>query len=201
MFENKGNNTNLTTATPNVDDAVGVPEAKWFIAIVNNRSEKASSEKLTKMGVVNYVPVQEELRVWSNGKKVMVEKVMIPSKIFIHCTERERREIVNLPFIFRFMTNKAGSSSNTVCKPLAVVPDSEIEQLKFMLGVADAKVAFTDRFVKGDKVKVRRGPFKGLIGVVLEDAESKTSHLYIDIDFLGSAYVEIDPKDVAPCKG
>ena len=188
-------------ATPNVDDAVGVAKAKWFIAIVNNRSEKTSAERLTKMGIESYVPVQEELRVWNNGKRVTVEKVMIPSKIFIHCTERQRREIVTLPFIFRFMTNRAGTSVNTVSKPLAIVPDYEIEQLKFMLGVEEAKVAFTDRFVKGDKVKVRRGPFRGLIGVVLEDAETKTSHLYIDIDFLGSAFVEIDPKDVVPYKG
>lgn len=201
MGEYKHLTTNCTPATPNVDDAVGVTEAKWFIAIVNNRSEKSCAEKLTKMGLENYVPVQEELRIWANGKRVNVEKVMIPSKIFIHCTERERREIVNLPFIFRFMTNKAETSVNSMSKPLAVVPDHEIQQMKFMLDVADAKVAFTDRFVKGDKVKVRRGPFIGLVGVVLEDSESKTSHLYIDIDFLGSAYVEIDPKDVVPYKG
>lgn len=55
--------------------------------------------------------------------------------------------------------------------------------------------------MKGDRVKVRRGPFRGLVGVVLEDAETKTSHLYIDINCLGSAYVEIDPKDVTPYKG
>lgn len=198
MDENKYITNCPATATTNADDAVGVPAAKWFIAIVNNRSEKLSGERLSKLGIENYVPVQEELRIRSNGKKVRAEKVMIPSKVFIRCTERKRREIVGLPFIFRFMTNKAGTSVNSICKPLAVVPDSEIEQLKFMLGVPDAKVAFTERFVKGDMVEVRRGPFKGLVGVVLEDAESRTSHLYIDIDFLGSAYVEIDPRDVAP---
>lgn len=196
MGENEKISTSSAPATANVDDAVGVPEAKWFIAIVNNRSEKKHADRLTKMGIENYVPVQEELRVWNNGKKVKAEKVMIPSKIFIHCTEKDRRDIVKLPFIFRFMTNKAGESENSVSKPLAVVPDREIEQLKFMLGVPEAKVGFTERFVKGDKVKVARGPFKGLVGVVLEDAQSKTSHLYIDLDFLGSAYVQINPADV-----
>lgn len=198
MSENEHITNTLPPATPNADDAVGVHEAKWFIAIVNNRSEKTTSQRLTAMGIDNYVPVQEELRIWNNGKKVMAEKVMIPSKVFIRCTERQRREIVNLPFIFRFMTNRAGTSVNAVSKPLAVVPDSEMEQLKFMLGVPDARVAFTQHFVKGDKVQVRRGPFKGLTGIVLKDIGSRASHLYINIDFLGSAYVEIDPKDVAP---
>lgn len=200
MTDYKDIKDSIPTVPQGVDDAVGVHSAKWFIAIVNNRSEKTDAEKLSKMGIENYVPVQEELHIWNSGKKVKVEKVMIPSKIFIHCSERQRREIVKLPFIFRFMTNKAGETRNSICKPIAIVPDHEIEQLKFMLGVPDAKVAFTDSFVRGDKVKVRRGPFKGLTGVVLENAESGKSHLYIDIDFLGSAYVEIDPKDVAPLK-
>lgn len=190
----------VTTVAKVIDGAVGVPGAKWFVAIVNNHSEKSNAEKLTKMGIENYVPLQEEIRIRPNGKKVKTKKVMIPAKIFIHCTERERREIVNLPFIFRFMTNKAGTSTNSVSKPLAVVSNHEIEQLKFMLGVSNVNVSFTERFVKGDTVEVVRGPFKGLIGVVLKDAESQTSHLYINIDFLGCAYVEIDPKDVLPYK-
>lgn len=199
MSENEDINHRAAPAALNVDDAVGVSSAKWYIAIVNNRSEKASAQKLTQMGIENYVPVQEELRVWNNGKRVKAEKVMIPAKIFIHCTERERREIVNLPFIFRFMTNKAGTSTNSVSKPLAVVPACEIEQLKFMLGVPNANVSFTERFVKGDKVMVRRGPFKGLRGVVRRDSESGMSNLYINIDFLGCAYVEIASLDVMPC--
>lgn len=173
---------------------------KWFIAIVNNRSERTVAEKLAKLDIESYVPVQEEMRVWANGKRARVERVMIPSKVFIHCTERERRDIVNLPYIFRFMTNKAGSSEGKLSKPLAVVPDYEMDQLKFMLGAPDANVAFTEAFVKGEKVRVRRGPFRGLVGVVLEDAASRTSHLYVNIDFLGSAYVTIDPKDVAPIR-
>ncbi|MCM1137463.1 MAG: UpxY family transcription antiterminator [Duncaniella sp.] len=188
------------TATHNADDAVGVSDAHWYIAIVNNRSERTNAERLTKAGIENYVPVQEELHLWNNGKKVRIERVMIPSKIFIRCTERQRREIVKLPFIFRFMTNKAGESRNSLSKPLAIVPAHEIDQLKFMLGVPDANVSFTDRFVKGEKVEVRRGPFKGLTGVVLEDTTSGTSHLFINIDFLGSAYVKINPKDVTPCQ-
>lgn len=48
-----------TAAIPSgVDGAVGVPEAKWFVALVNTRSEKANAERLTKMGIENYVPTQ-----------------------------------------------------------------------------------------------------------------------------------------------
>jgi len=200
MSENKDIRWDCTTAPTGVDDAVGVPETKWFIAIVNNRSEKTTAEKLTKLGVENYLPTQEELRVWKNGKRTKIEKVMIPSKIFIHCTERKRRELVNLPFIFRFMTNRSGTLNSAGNKPLATVPDDEIKQLKFMLRVSDANVTFTEQFVKGEKVEVLRGPLKGFVGEIIQDAEGTTSRLYINIDFLGSAFVEIDSNDVKPAK-
>ncbi len=186
----------LASVSVDVDDAVGVPEAKWFIAIVNSRNEKSVAEKLSRLGVENYLPIQEEIHLWTNGKRAKIEKVLIPAKIFIHCTEKHRREIVNLPYIFRFMTNISGTRTKNGFRPLAVVPDNEIRQLKFMLGVTDVKVTFSDNFVKGERVMVVRGPFKGLCGEILEDADSETNRLYINIDFLGSASVVIDPSDV-----
>lgn len=188
----------LAAASQNVDDAVGVSKKKWYIAIVNNRSEKSTAEKLSKLGVENYLPTQEELHLWKNGKRAKVTRVVIPAIIFVKCTEKERREIVTLPYIFRFMTNKAATSVNSLNKPLATVSDDEISRLKFMLGASDSPVSFTDRFVKGQKVEVLRGALKGLIGEVLQDADGHTSRLYINIDFLGSASVEINPTDVIP---
>ncbi|MCM1066925.1 MAG: UpxY family transcription antiterminator [Muribaculaceae bacterium] len=198
MNENKEIKRICTAEPSGVDDAVGVSEAKWFVAIVNNRAEKTIAQKLSKLGIENFLPLQEELRVWKNGKKTKIERSVIPARIFIRCTEERRREIVNFPFIFRFMTNQAGTSVNSGNKPLAVVPDFEIEQLKFMLGVSNVNIQFAESFVKGDIVEVLRGPFKGLQGVILHDAGGPSCRLFINIDFLGSASVEIDSRDVAP---
>lgn len=196
MNESKDITSDFPGSAPGVGDAVGVPKAKWYIAIVNSRAEKSVANKLSKLGVENYLPIQEEIHLWANGKKARVERVLIPSKIFIHCTEQRRREIVNLPYIFRFMTNISGTKTPNGFRPLAIVPDDEIRQLKFMLGVPDVKVTFRENFVKGDKVRVVRGPFQGLCGEILQDADSDTHRLYINIDFLGSASVLIDPKDI-----
>ncbi len=186
----------LYDSASSVDDAVGVPEIKWFIAIVNNRAEKSAAEKLSKLGVENYLPVQEEIHLWANGKRAKVEKILIPSKIFIHCTESRRKEIVHFPYIFRFMTDISRARTQGGFRPLAIVPDDEIRQLKFMLGVPGVEVTFRENFVKGTMVKVVRGPFKGLCGEILQDAESDTRRLYINIDFLGCASVAINPSDI-----
>ena len=182
-----------TTIPSGVDGAVGVPNAKWFVAIVNSRSEKANAEKLTKMGIENYVPTQVVFRVWKNGKKARVENVVITGVIFIHCTEEKRREIVNLPFIFRFMTNRAGTASDrSFNKPLAIISDNEINRLKFMLGQSDIPVTITDRPYKvGDKVRVIRGGLAGLEGEVY-GMDATNSEVIVALETFGCAKLMIE---------
>lgn len=139
---NAHNDSLLATVNVNTDDAVGMSNRLWYVAVVNNRSEKRVAEKLTKMGVENYLPSQQEIHIWKSGKKVKIDKILIPAKIFVHCTERERKELVTLPFIKRFMTNIARTSTLSN-KPLAVVTDDEMFKLKFMLGAADSEVSFS----------------------------------------------------------
>lgn len=192
MSTNEIDTKKALAATDVVDDAVGVSKSYWFVAIVNNRSEKQSSEKLSKMGVVNYLPTQTEIRVWRNGRKSKVDKIVIPSTIFIYCTEQTRREIVNLPFIFRFMTNKAGSIKGSNNKPLAVISDAEIERLKFMLGQSDIPVEITEKpFKTGDKVRVIRGYLAGLEGEVIKLNNAK-SELVVGLNFFGCAKLSIE---------
>lgn len=193
MNENKDITRNSTTVPPGVDDAVGVSGAKWFVAIVNNRSEKAYGERLSKTGIENYVPTQTIFKVWKNGKKAKVERVVIPSIIFIHCTEEQRREIVKLPYIFRFMTNKAGTSSATsLNKPLAVISDKEINTLKFMLGQSDIPVTISDRVYKiGDKVRIIRGGLAGLAGEVY-GMDTDKSEVIVALEYFGCAKLMID---------
>lgn len=182
----------VSTATHVVDDAVGVTKSHWFVAIVNHNSEKQVSEKLTKMGVINYLPTQSEIRIWRNGRKSKVDRIVIPSTIFVYCTEERRKEIVGLPYISRFMTNRAGSSNYSAHKPLAIIPDSEIECLKFMLGQSDIPVQITAKpFKKGDKVRVIRGSLAGLEGEVMDLKDTK-SELVVAIDFFGCAKLSID---------
>lgn len=175
-----------------VDDAVGVAESHWFVALVNHNSEKQSSERLTKLGVANFVPTQTEIRVWKNGRKSKVSRVVIPSVIFIHCTEEKRKDIVGLPFILRFMTNKAGTSSNGISKPLAIIPNDQMERLKFMLGQSDVPVRIGELpLERGDKVRVMRGNLAGLEGEVIDMNDSK-SELIVAINIFGCARLSIE---------
>lgn len=190
----------VSTAAYVVDDAVGVPETNWFVALVNHNTEKASAEKLVKMGLECYVPVQEEIHVWKNGRKKHVDRIVMPTIVFVRCTETERKEIVNLPYIFRFMTNKAGAATSSGNKPLAVIPDKEIQQLKFMVGNSDTPVTFKDQHYKtGDLVRVIRGKLAGLEGNI-HHIDDKHSEIIVSLNCLGNACLTIETINVEPIR-
>lgn len=188
-----------TTGPSGVGDAVGMAIRKWFIAIVNNNSEKIVQERLSRLNIESYVAKQTICRVWKNGKKAKVEKILVPTVVFVKCTEAERKEIVGLPYINRFMTNKA-RLGNGVSQPLAVVPQKEIDILRFMLGQSDVPVTITDAPYKiHDKVIVARGGLKGLEGEILEVVEGKGT-VFVRMNVLGCARVLIDICDIMPIK-
>lgn len=188
----------VTAAKSCAGDAVGVESRKWFVAIVKNNTEKSAQERLAKSGHETYVATQKVVRIWKNGRKAKVDKVLLPSMVFVKCTEAERKEIVTLPFISRFMTNKAGAAKDGMAKPLAVIPQEQIDTLQFMLGQSDIPVTFVDApYRPHDRVVVVRGNLRGMEGEVVKTSDGK-SELIIRVDILGCAQVIINAIDVEP---
>lgn len=195
MPKNDYSDCELTTVPVGVDGAVGVPDAKWFVAIVNSRHEKAVGGKLAEIGLEAYVATQKELRVWKNGRRKIIDRVVIPSIVFVHCTEPQRRQIVTLPYICRFLVNRTADSSG-LNKPVAVISDAEIKKLKFMLGQSDNPVEFVPvQFRVHDNVHVVRGILRGLEGEIRENSDG-THTLVVSLPLLGGATVRIQPTDV-----
>jgi len=189
----------FSAGSQDVDDAVGVQNRHWYVAIVKHNTEKISKQKLDAMGYDTYVASQEEYHIWRNGKRKKIERIVIPSMIFIHCTEKERLKIVTLPFIFRFLTNKAGKTG-PAGKPVAKIPPVQMGYLRFMLGNSDVPVEFTPTtYRKGDRVRVIRGRLAGIEGEVYTTTEGQ-SHLVVRLDILGCARITIDPINLEPLR-
>lgn len=179
-----------------VGDAVGVNTRRWFVAVVKNNTEKVVEERLSRLGFDTYVAKQTVFKIWKNGKKARVDKVLLPSLVFIKCSEQERKELVALPYINRFMTNKAGNVGGSGSKPLAVIPQQQIDLLKFMLGQSDIPVTLIEApFKVHDRVVVLRGSLRGLEGEVLETIEGR-SELIVRVDILGCARMVIDSTEI-----
>lgn len=183
------------TVPAGVDGAVGVSDTKWFVAIVNSRHEKSVAEKLLEINIENFVATQKEMRFWRNGRRKLIDRVVIPSMVFVKCSDRQRREIVTLPYINRFMVNRT-VETNGLNKPVAVISNSEIEKLKFMLGQSDYQIEFVPAVFRiKDNVRVIRGSLCGLEGEIQNNPDG-THRLIVSIPMLGGAIMHIDPKEV-----
>ena len=58
--------------------------SQWFVAIVATNSEKACRDRLVALGHEAWLASQEEMRVWRNGRRSTVERVVIPLMVFVY---------------------------------------------------------------------------------------------------------------------
>ena len=186
------------TTTQKVDDAVGVPsieKKEWFVAIVNNRSEKKYAQVLQNEGYEVFVPIQSEERIWRNGTVKIVDRVLIAAMIFVYCTENERKIIVNMPFVKRFMVDQSQKDKNGR-HPIAKIPENQIDTFRELLEKADAPITIEMLPLHiGDRVKVVRGKLIDIEGKILQQKCGET-FLIVEISLLGCAKLKISMTDV-----
>lgn len=207
-MQNKTSKNKASSSRPveQTGSAVGLsgpnlPTRHWYIAIVGNNTERACGERLQKLFTQwkikegkdcdVYVPIQKETRRWQNGKRVEVERVILPTLVFIRCTELERRkDIAYIPYIKRFFLNISGSPVDGH-RPVARIPDVQVANLRRMIEGAETPVSICARPLHlGERVRVNGGKLVGLEGNVLSEDDGST-HLVIKIDILGCAMVKI----------
>ena len=111
---------NHTDITPHI-----IPRRQWLVAYVQSCLEKKTAERLKAMGVEYYLPIQSEIRQWSDRRK-KVDRLVIPMMIFVHVTPQERPLPLTLQAISRYMVLRGES------RP-AVIPEEQMERFRFML--------------------------------------------------------------------
>ena len=192
--------TAFSTSVSDTAGAVGVPDGRrWYVAIVNHGTERLCCNKLKEAGFESYLPLQTVVRRYSNGRKKKVDRLVLPSKVFVRATEQERlKQVVTLPLVNRFLADRARKASPGAASPAAIIPDEEMRMFRIMLEQEDYPVSLEESLVafsSGDRVRVSRGKLAGLEGTV-KQAEDGKRFLYISLSILGAARVEIDRADV-----
>ncbi len=159
--------------------------AKWLVAVlVHTNCERKVAANLDKLGIENHVAVQTEEHQWRDRKK-KIGNVVMPIVVFVRLAPDEKTVFRRLSFIHKIITNPG-------CKELATpIPDEQIERLKFLLHNADAKVLIVGNPKVGDKVRLVRGPMKGLEGELSHIKENKPV-VAIRIDGLGYTCVNVE---------
>jgi transcription antitermination factor NusG len=144
--------------------------------------ERKVSERLGEMGIESFVPIQQEIHQWSDRRK-KVERVLTPMMVFVHANVTERKEVLTLSTVSRYMVMRGESTP-------VVIPDDQMERFRFMLDYSEDAISINEApLVKGDAVRVIKGPLTGLEGELIKVGDKH--EIAIRIDMLGCACVDM----------
>ena len=155
---------------------------RWLAAYVKMHHEKKVRDHLTSLNIDNFLPVQTEIRQWSDRKK-KIERVLIPMMIFVYVDTEEQQRVIRLPSVIRYLVLRGEH------KPTEI-PTSQMNSFMFMLDNSENQVNFSSNNLQpGEKVRVIKGSLAGLEGELVDiDGKSKIA---IRIEHLGCAVVEL----------
>ena len=160
----------------------------WIAALVQMNCEKKVASKLDKLGITNYVPTQKEIHQWSDRKK-KIERIVIPMVVFVQVDKEIEKSLITYSFIYKFISYPGQ-------KETAIIPDEQIEKLKFMLNNADSNVEVYDSIYEvGEEIEIVRGPLKGFSGELCYFEKGKPK-VGICLELLGYACVSVNINDV-----
>lgn len=180
MNINENDNQNVLPA--NVTGRSVARSKHWLVAISRIHHEKKTSERLTKMGIENFLPIQQETHQWSDRRKT-IDRVLLPMMIFVHVDFQEQKEVLTLSAISRYMVLRGESIP-------AVIPEEQMGRFKFMLDYSGETICMsTSPLSPGERVRVIKGPLAGLEGELVEvNGKSKVA---VRLNLLGCACVDM----------
>jgi transcriptional antiterminator RfaH len=161
-----------------IDDA-----NQWFAVYTRSRYEKKVASDLLEKGTEAWAPLIKSLRQWSDRKK-MVEVPLFNSYIFVHTSNTKIKDVIREVPGAVYVVSFSGRPT--------VIPDSEIEDLKKLLGTSERFEVSTETFSVGEKVEVMEGPLKGLKGIFVDYRGQKRTVIRIDA-INQSMLIDINP--------
>ncbi|MBR1792911.1 MAG: UpxY family transcription antiterminator [Bacteroidales bacterium] len=168
----------------------------WYVALTGYNYERYCRDQIQRLGYEAYVASQKEVHVYSNRTRREVEKIVIPSLVFIripasYCL-RVRQDC---EYVKQLLLNRAATPDKYGHHPFAIIPDDQLQTLQFMLGQSERPVTITpDPLSLGDHVRILRGSLAGLTGRVTR--LSGNSYIAVSLGLLGSALCQISATDV-----
>jgi len=158
-------------------------EMYWFVGCVKSCQERRVADILTALGVDHYLAVKKEIHRWSDRKKV-IDKMVIPRIIFIHCSEATRLDVLRrIPALYCFLTT--GEKGK-----VAHVPQKQMDDFRVMVEGSTRSIGVeTAPIGPGDMVRVVTGPLAGRECEVVQ--LSSGNFFIVRIPMLGSVTMAV----------
>lgn len=148
---------------------------KWYPVYTKSRTEKKTFELLLKKGVETYLPLNRQLKQWSDRKK-WVEEPLLKSYLFVKISLKEYDLVLQTQGAVRFIYFSG---------VLATIPDAQIQQLKDVLAENYQPEVSFEKLEKGQKVKIIEGNLKGYEAEMV--SWQQQNRLVLRLDALGQS--------------
>jgi transcription antitermination factor NusG len=164
----------------------GPIKAPWFALRVKPNYEKPVSTALRGKGFEEFLPLFRSRRQWSDRVKVM-DLPLFPGYLFCRLNLEERMPLLTTPgFLYIVGVGK-------IPEP---VDESEIQAIQSVLR-SGLPVTPWPSLMVGQKVQLKRGPLRGLLGVLTKIANQH--RMYVSVTLLKrSISVEVAPEWIQP---
>jgi transcription antitermination factor NusG len=178
----------LDMANDNICMTVPPSAARWYALTVRHQHERQTERLLRTLGWETLSPVYKCKRQWSDRVKE-VELPLFAGYVFCRFSVNDRVRVEDTPGVAQIVKFNGRA---------AEIEAAEIERIQAMLVV---KVRLTPwPYLKaGDRVRVERGPLRGLEGTLLRDGDA--ARLVVSVEMLQrSIAAEVDPDSVVPIR-
>lgn len=136
---------------------------KWYVVYTNPRAEKKVFNLFKQNAIEAYLPLQKQLKQWSDRKK-WVEEPLFRSYVFVYVSEKEYVSVLNIPGVVRYITFSGKAVS---------VREEQINLIKRLLATESELELTNHTFKKGEQVKISAGPLTGLQGELVSFQSQK----------------------------
>jgi transcription antitermination factor NusG len=128
---------------------------KWYALYLRSRYEKKVYEDLGKKEVETFLPLIEEVHIWSDRKKKVLEP-LFRGYVFVKTDLRDKETILMTDGVVRFV--------GINYKP-SWIPEAQIDWLRRIVG--ESMDVQREQYLKvGEKVRIIAGPLIGVEGIV-----------------------------------
>jgi len=164
---------------------MGSEEKNWYAVYTKSRHEKVVAEELWQKEIEVFLPLRSIVSKWKDRRKE-VQFPLFPGYLFVNVPIRERRlDIIKVPSVVRII----GYENEPI-----PIPTDQIVAVRTLVFSELPYDPFPDIAV-GSRVRVKRGPLRGLDGVLVE--KKSNCRFVISIDLIQQAVAcEIDAADV-----
>jgi transcription antitermination factor NusG len=158
----------------------------WYAVRVRPRFERLVSTSLSGKGYVEYLPLYNSRRTWSDRSKDL-DLPLFPGYLFCRFDVDVRMPILTTPGVISVVG---------IGRIPVAIPDPEVEAIRTMIR-SGLHLQPWPQLTVGSRVVIERGPLQGLEGVAVD--LKKKYRLFVSVPLLHrSVSVEIDREWVRP---